>query len=76
MSSLGMDPLPQWLPSFSLLSQKASSLTLFSADSPTESRIAPFLSFQALHERRFPVPAPVDFNRHAVMMQLLEGHPL
>ena len=34
------------------------------------------LSFQALHDRGFPVPEPADFNRHCVVMQLLDGYPL
>jgi RIO kinase 2 len=32
--------------------------------------------FQALYERKFPVPKPIDFNRHTVIMELLSGHPL
>lgn len=33
-------------------------------------------AFQALHEHGFPVPKPVDANRHAVVMELIDGHPL
>jgi len=35
-----------------------------------------FAYMKALHERKFPVPQPVDFNRHAVVMELIDGHPL
>lgn len=35
-----------------------------------------FAYMKALYERGFPVPKPVDFNRHAVIMELLAGHPL
>ena len=38
--------------------------------------IVVILVLQVLHERGFPVPQPVDFNRHAVVMELLDGHPL
>lgn len=31
---------------------------------------------KALYERGFPVPKPVDFSRHAVIMELLSGYPL
>lgn len=31
---------------------------------------------KALHDRKFPVPKPVDYNRHAVIMELLDGYPL
>ncbi|XP_051875604.1 serine/threonine-protein kinase RIO2 isoform X2 [Pristis pectinata] len=31
---------------------------------------------KALHDRGFPVPKPVDFNRHAVVMELLNGYPM
>ncbi|XP_040397296.1 serine/threonine-protein kinase RIO2 isoform X1 [Cygnus olor] len=30
----------------------------------------------ALYDREFPVPKPVDYNRHAVVMELLDGYPL
>ena len=32
--------------------------------------------WQALYDRGFPVPRPADFNRHAVVMQLVQGYPL
>eukprot|EP00062_Callorhinchus_milii_P008589 gi/632951447/ref/XP_007891299.1/ PREDICTED: serine/threonine-protein kinase RIO2 [Callorhinchus milii] len=31
---------------------------------------------KALYDRGFPVPKPVDFNRHAVVMELINGFPL
>ncbi|XP_028661577.1 serine/threonine-protein kinase RIO2 [Erpetoichthys calabaricus] len=31
---------------------------------------------KALYDRGFPVPKPVDYNRHAVVMELIDGHPL
>ncbi|XP_067838996.1 serine/threonine-protein kinase RIO2 isoform X2 [Heptranchias perlo] len=31
---------------------------------------------KALYDRGFPVPKPVDFNRHAVVMALINGYPL
>ncbi|XP_062873719.1 serine/threonine-protein kinase RIO2 [Trichomycterus rosablanca] len=31
---------------------------------------------KALYDRGFPVPKPVDLNRHAVVMELINGHPL
>ncbi|KAL0979303.1 hypothetical protein UPYG_G00183400 [Umbra pygmaea] len=31
---------------------------------------------KALYERGFPVPKPIDFNRHAVVMELINGYPL
>ena len=31
---------------------------------------------QALYDRGFPVPKPVDYNRHAVVMELINGYPL
>ena len=31
---------------------------------------------QALFERSFPVPHPVDVNRHCVIMELVNGYPL
>jgi hypothetical protein len=31
---------------------------------------------QALFDAGFPVPRPVDFNRHCVVMQLVQGYPL
>jgi len=35
-----------------------------------------FAYMKALHDRGFPVPKPVDFNRHCVLMELVKGHPL
>lgn len=35
-----------------------------------------FFFFQALYDRGFPVPKPVDYNRHAVVMELINGYPL
>ncbi|NWX47212.1 RIOK2 kinase, partial [Steatornis caripensis] len=43
------------------------------------SRIAAMKEFaymKALHDRKFPVPKPVDYNRHAVVMELIDGYPL
>lgn len=31
---------------------------------------------KALYDQSFPVPRPVDFNRHAVVMELINGYPL
>ncbi|XP_032062461.1 serine/threonine-protein kinase RIO2 isoform X2 [Aythya fuligula] len=35
-----------------------------------------FAYMKALYDRGFPVPKPVDYNRHAVIMELLNGYPL
>ncbi|KFQ66890.1 Serine/threonine-protein kinase RIO2, partial [Phaethon lepturus] len=35
-----------------------------------------FAYMKALHDRQFPVPKPVDYNRHAVVMELIDGYPL
>nr|SVE84192.1 EOG090X04DJ [Daphnia pulex] len=35
-----------------------------------------FAYMKALHEREFPVPEPIDFNRHCVLMELVNGYPL
>ncbi|NWQ79319.1 RIOK2 kinase, partial [Columbina picui] len=35
-----------------------------------------FAYMKALHDRKFPVPKPVDYNRHAVIMELIDGYPL
>ncbi|KAM4875441.1 serine/threonine-protein kinase RIO2 [Thomomys bottae] len=35
-----------------------------------------FAYMKALHDRKFPVPKPVDYNRHAVVMELINGYPL
>ena len=39
-------------------------------------RVINLVGLQALYERGFPVPKPVDVNRHALVMELLDGHPL
>ncbi|XP_060700295.1 serine/threonine-protein kinase RIO2 [Hemiscyllium ocellatum] len=31
---------------------------------------------KALYDRGFPVPKPIDFNRHAVVMELVNGYPM
>ena len=38
--------------------------------------IKEFAYMKALYNHGFPVPKPVDFNRHAVVMELLSGSPL
>lgn len=35
-----------------------------------------FAFMKALHDNGFPVPQPIDFNRHCVVMELLDAHPL
>lgn len=35
-----------------------------------------FAFMKALYNRGFPVPQPLDFNRHAVIMELLSGYPM
>ena len=35
-----------------------------------------FAYMKALYDRGFPVPEPIDFNRHCVVMELVQGHPL
>ncbi|XP_060091632.1 serine/threonine-protein kinase RIO2 [Heteronotia binoei] len=35
-----------------------------------------FAYMKALHDRKFPVPKPCDYNRHAVVMELVTGYPL
>uniref|UniRef100_A0A8C8VM40 Serine/threonine-protein kinase RIO2 n=1 Tax=Pelusios castaneus TaxID=367368 RepID=A0A8C8VM40_9SAUR len=35
-----------------------------------------FAYMKALHDRKFPVPKPFDYNRHAVVMELVSGYPL
>lgn len=35
-----------------------------------------FAYMTALHDRGFPVPRPIDFNRHCVIMELVEGYTL
>lgn len=43
------------------------------------SRIASMKEFaymKALYGRKFPVPRPIDYNRHAVVMELINAYPL
>lgn len=35
-----------------------------------------FAYMKALYERGFPVPKPIDFNRHCVIMELVNGYTL
>ncbi|CAH1118543.1 unnamed protein product [Phaedon cochleariae] len=35
-----------------------------------------FAYMTALYERKFPVPKPIDFNRHCVVMELIQGQLL
>jgi RIO kinase 2 len=35
-----------------------------------------FAFMKALHDRGFPVPKPIDFNRHCIIMELIDGIPL
>ena len=35
-----------------------------------------FAYMKALYDRGFPVPKPIDFNRHCLVMELVHGHPL
>lgn len=35
-----------------------------------------FAFMKTLYERSFPVPQPLDFSRHAVIMELLSGYPM
>jgi len=35
-----------------------------------------FAYMKALHNRGFPIPTPIDFNRHCVIMDLVDGYPL
>uniref|UniRef100_A0A915KND0 Serine/threonine-protein kinase RIO2 n=1 Tax=Romanomermis culicivorax TaxID=13658 RepID=A0A915KND0_ROMCU len=35
-----------------------------------------FAFMKALHDRGFPVPKPIDFSRHCVIMELIRGNPL
>jgi RIO kinase 2 len=34
------------------------------------------LFFKTLYEHKFPVPKPIDCNRHCVVMELVDGYPL
>lgn len=38
--------------------------------------IKEFAFMKALYDNDFPVPKPIDFNRHCVVMELLDAHPL
>jgi RIO kinase 2 len=31
---------------------------------------------QTLYDHKFPVPKPIDCNRHCVVMELIDGYPL
>lgn len=35
-----------------------------------------FAFMKALYDREFPVPKPINFNRHCVIMELIKGYPL
>lgn len=35
-----------------------------------------FAYMKALYDRGFPVPTPIDFNRHCVIMNLVQGQPM
>jgi len=35
-----------------------------------------FAYMKALKDRGFPVPTPIDFNRHCIVMDLVQGYPL
>eukprot|EP00795_Rhopilema_esculentum_P006227 gene6227-11638_t len=35
-----------------------------------------FAYMKALYDNDFPVPKPIDFNRHCVIMELMDAHPL
>ena len=35
-----------------------------------------FAYMKALYDRGFPVPKPIDFNRHCVIMELVDGYPM
>jgi len=35
-----------------------------------------FAFMKILHEHGFPVPKPIDFNRHCVIMEVMDAHPL
>lgn len=35
-----------------------------------------FAYMTALYNRKFPIPKPIDFNRHCVIMELVQGKPL
>ncbi|UJR13313.1 hypothetical protein I4U23_000331 [Adineta vaga] len=35
-----------------------------------------FAFMKTLYEHKFPVPKPIDFNRHCIVMELVDGYPL
>lgn len=35
-----------------------------------------FAYMKALHDRGFPVPKPIDFSRHCIVMELVKGYPM
>lgn len=35
-----------------------------------------FAYMKALYDRDFPVPKPIDFNRHCIVMELVKGYPM
>jgi len=35
-----------------------------------------FAFMKALYDHKFPVPKPIDFNRHCIVMELVDGYPL
>lgn len=35
-----------------------------------------FAFMKVLHENDFPVPLPIDQNRHCIVMELIDGYPL
>jgi len=35
-----------------------------------------FAFMKTLYDHKFPVPKPIDLNRHCVVMELIDGHPL
>ena len=40
------------------------------------SAVKEFAFMKALYERKFPVPKPIDVNRHTVVMGMVDGFPL
>jgi len=40
------------------------------------SALKEYAYMKALYNHGFPVPKPIDFNRHAVVMEYLSGAPL
>ncbi len=35
-----------------------------------------FAFMKTLYDHKFPVPKPIDFNRHCIVMELIDGYPL